>query len=49
MRQGHETEHRRAVGAQRRPPPRSAAACPHAPLPLRPLGASKVRTVLEQL
>ena len=29
---GHETEHRRAVGAQRRPPRLRAAAHPHAPL-----------------
>ena len=30
---GHETEHRREVGAKRRPPQRSAAACPGAALP----------------
>ena len=30
---GHEPEHRRAVGAQRRPPPSCAAARPGAPLP----------------
>src|SRR5664280_2052120 len=30
---GRETEHRRAVGAQRRPLQRSAAACPDVPLP----------------
>ena len=29
---GHEAEKRRGVGAQRRPPRISAAACPHAPL-----------------
>ncbi len=34
---GHETEHRRGVGAQRRPPRRSAAAaCPPVPLPHQP-------------
>ena len=37
---GPETEHRREVDAQRRPPRRSAAACPYVPLP-QPSDAKK--------
>ena len=37
---GHETEHRRAAGAKRRPPRRSVAACPYVPLP-QPSDAKK--------
>jgi hypothetical protein len=40
---GHEPEHRRAACAKRRPPHLSAAACPHTPLPHRPINSAMKR------
>jgi hypothetical protein len=40
---GHEPEHRREACAKRRPPHLSAAACPHTPLPHRPINSAMKR------
>ena len=45
---GPETEHRRAVGAQRRLPQRSAAACPDAPLPCEAPRAKRTSKLLQR-